>query len=392
MAATRTPYLWSPTTTLPDGAYITGPYIDADRATNFPTDNYLTGLRAPKFRNLGIPQTLLDRGRANDNINHPDPADEWRAYLCSAIVRHFSYRKFTGPLSTGHATPAYRKAARDFMQTFMEAVPIARSHSDAQKQSLVQLERQLTHETFGCFPQLFHKVFDSNAQLACEVTNAMLTLDVIGDDFATPLALISQHLHRLKTEWIDLTEPIDVVSAHDNIYTTYIESQARRREMRERLSDYNTLLANPTPEMYAKARTRARVFDEGVLPEQGSATVAAESPNDLPQHQEFHIPESSGNAALPQQQQQQDFRIHEDPVVTVFGRDPSEVRGALQNLVMRPVSPDPPYGQENEPPTMMTREREVRAETPQGEREMESGRVDGVSMLSMGLRFMGEWR
>ena len=373
MPATRNPYLWSPTTTLPDGAYITGPYIDADRATNFPTDNYLKGLRAPKFRNLGIPQTLLDRGRANDNIDHPDPAEEWRAYLCSAIVRHFSYKKFTGPLSMGHATLSYRSTDRDFMQTFMDAVPAARNHSDAQKQSLVQLEHQLTHETFGCFPELFHKVFDSNAQLACEVTNAILNLDVIGEDFTTPRALISQHLHRLKTEWIDLTEPIDVVSGDDNIYTTYIESQARRREIMERLIDYNALLADPTPEMYARARTRARVFDTGAFPDQDNPTVAADSSRD--------------HGALPQHQ---DFRIHEDPVVTVFGTDPSEVRGALQNLMLRPVSPDPPQGQENAPPR--TRERVVRASTSQGERETERRGTDGVSMFSRGFQFTREYR
>ncbi len=393
MAATRNPYLWSPTTTLPDGAYITGPYIDADRATNFPTDNYLTGLRAPKFRNLGIPQTLLDRGRANDNIDHPDPAEEWRAYLCSAIVRHFSYKKFTGPLSMGHATPSYRRTDRDFMQTFMDAVPAARNHSDAQKQRLVQLEHQLTHETFGCFPELFHKVFDSNTQLACEATNAMLNLDVIGEDFTTPRALISQHLHCLKTEWIDLTEPIDVVSGNDNIYTTYIESQARRREVMERLIDFNALLADPTPEMHARARTRARVFDTGVFLNQDNPTVAAGLSSDngaLLQHHDNPTGaagSSSGHGTLPQHQ---DFRIHEDPVVTVFGTDPAEVRGALQNLMLRPVSPGPLYGQENEPPT--TREVSVRASTPQGERETEGRGMDGVSMFSRGFQFTREYR
>ena len=373
MAATRNPYLWSPTTTLPDGAYITGPYIDADRATNFPTDDYLTGLRAPKFRHLGIPQTLLERGRANDNIDHADPAEEWRAYLCSAIVRHFSYKKFTGPLNMGHATPSYRRTDRDFMQAFMDAVPAARNHSDAQKQKLVQLEHQLTHETFGCFPELFHKVFDSNAQLANESTNAMVKLDVIGGDFTTPRALISQHLHRLKTEWIDLTEPIDVVSGTDNIYTTYIESQARRREIMERLIDYNALLADPTPEMHTRARTRARVFHTGAFPNQDNPTVAAGS--------------SSGHGALPQHQE---FRIYEDPVATLFGNDPSEVRGAIQNLVLGPISPDPLYGQENEPPT--TREVSVRASTPQGERETEGRGMDGVGMFSRGFRFTREYR
>ena len=393
MAATRNPYFWSPTTTLLDGAYITGPYIDADRATNFPTNDYLTGLRAPKFRNLEIPQTLLDRGRANDNIDHPDPAEEWRVYLCSAIVRHFSYKKFTGPLSMGRATPSYRRTDRDFMQTFMDALPSARSHSNAQKQSLVQLEHQLTHETFGCFPELFHKVFDSNAQLACEVSNAMVNLDVIGEDFTAPRALISQQLYRLKTEWIDLTEPIDVVSGNDNIYTTYIESQARRREIMERLIDYNALLANPTPEMLARARTRARVFDSGALPNQDDPTVADELTSDhgaLPQHQDHPTVaagSSSGHGALPQHQ---DFRIHEDPVVTVFGVDPIEVRGALQNLMLRPVSPDPPQGQENEPPR--TRERVGRASTPQGERERERRGRDGVSMFSRGFQFTREYR
>ena len=162
----------------------------------------------------------------------------------------------------------------------------------------------------------------------------------------------------------------------------------------ERLNDYKHLLADPTPEMHAKARTRARVFDEGVLPEQGSATVvAAESLNDLPQHQEFRIQESSDHHAThSQQQQQQDFRIHEDPVVTVFGIDPSEVRGALQSLVMRPVSPDMPYGQENEPPMTMMGEREVSAETVQGEGEMEGRGREGGRMFSMGLGFMGVWR
>ena len=373
MAASRNPYLWSPTTTLPDGAYITGPYIDADIATNFPTNYYLTGLRAPKFRRLGIPQTLLARGRANDNIDHPDPAEEWRAYLCSAIVRHFSYKKFTGPLSMGHATPSYRRTDRDFMQTFMDALPAAGNHTDTHKQKLVQLERQLTHETFGCFPELFHKVFDFNAQLAREVTYAMLNLDVIGEDFTTPRALISQHLHRLKTEWIDLTEPIDVVSANDNIYNTYIESQARRREIMNRLIDYNALLAHPTPEMHAMARTRARVFDTEAFPSQDSPTVAAGSPSD--------------DGTLPHPQ---DFRIYEDPVVTLFGNDPSEVREAIQNWVLGPVRPDPPYGQENEPPT--TREVSVRASTPQGERETEGRGMDGVIMFSRGFRFTREYR
>lgn len=373
MAVTRNPYLWSPTATLPDGAYITGPYIDAGRATNLPTDNYLTGLRAPKFRNLGIPQTLLDRGRANDNIDHPDPAEEWRAYLCSAIVRHFSYKKFTGPLSMGHATPSYRRTDRDFMQTFMDAVPAAGNHTDAHKPKLVQLEQLLTHETFGCFPELFHKVFDSNSQLAREVTHAMLNLDVVGEDFTTPRALISQNIHRLTTEWIDLTEPIDVVSADDDIYKTYIESQARRIEIMKRLIDYNALLANPSPEMHARARTRARVFDTEAFPSQDSPNVAAGSPSD--------------HGTLPQQQ---DFQIYEDPVVTLFGNDPAKVRGALQNLVMGPVLPETPYGQEIEPPR--TRERSVRASTPQGERETEGRGTDGVSMLSRGFQYTREYR
>ncbi len=373
MAATRSPYFWSPTTSLPDGAYITGPYIDADRATNFPTDNYLTGLRAPKFRNLGIPQLLLDRGRANDNTDHPDPAEEWRAYLCSAIVRHFSYKKFTSPLSKGHATPSYRMTDKNFMQTFMDAMPTARSHSDARKQSLVQLEHQLTHETFGCFPELFHKVFDSNAELAREITNAMLNLDPIGEDFTTPQTLISQHLHRLKTEWIDLTEPIDVVSGNDNIYTTYIESQARRREIMDRLNDYNAVLANPTPEMHARARTRARVFDAAASLNQGDPDVAAESSND--------------HGAL---LQRQNFHIYEDPAVTVFGIDPSEVRGALLNLMLRPASPDLPQGQENEPPRR--EERVVRASTPQGETESERRSMDGVDMFTGGFQVTREYR
>ena len=373
MADTRTLYFWSPTTTLPDGAYITGPYIDADRATNFPTDTYLAGLRAPKFRNLGIPQFLLDRGRANDNIDHPDPAEEWRAYLCSAIVRHFSYKKFTGPLSKDHATPSYRKTDRNLMQTFMDAVPTARSHSEAQKQSLVQLEHQLTHETFGCFPQLFQKVFDSNAELAQETTNAMLNLDPIGEDFTTPRALISQHLHRLKTEWIDLTEPIDVVSGNDNVYKTYIESQARRREIMDRLNDYNAILADPTPEMHARARTRARVFDTAASIDQGDPTVAAES--------------SSGHGAL---LQHQNFHIYEDPRDTVFGDDTSETRGALLNLMMRPISPDLPRGQENEPPRR--EERNVRASTSQGERERERRHVDGADMFTEGFQFTREYR
>ena len=374
MAVTRNPYTWSPTTTLPDGAYITGPYIDADRATNFPTDNYLTGLRAPKFRNLGIPQTLLHRGRANDNIDHPNPVEEWRAYICSAIVRHFSYKKFTAPLSMGHATPSYRRTDRDFMQTFLDALPSAGNHTDAHKQKLVHLERQLTHETFGCFPELFHKVFDSNAQLAREVTNAMVNLDVVGEDFTTPRALISQHLHRLTTEWIDLTEPIDVVSAHDNIYKTYIEFQARRRDIMTRLIDYNALLADPNPEMHARARTRARVFDSGAFPNQDNTTAASGSP-------------TNGHGTLPQNQ---DFQIYEDPVVSLFGNDPAEVRGALQNLVLGPVAPELPYGQENEP--WGARERSVPAPTSQGEREMEGRRNEGGSMFSRGFRFTREYR
>ena len=264
------------------------------------------------------------------------------------------------------------------MKAFMKALPTASRHSDAHKQSLVQLEIQLTHETFGCWPELFHRVFHANAQLAREVSTAMVNLDVIGSDFDTPRALITQNLHRLTTEWIDLSEPIDVVSGTDSIYTKYIESQARRREIMERLLDYKYLLANPTPEMYAKARTRARVFDEGGIAEQGSATVAAELSNDLPQQdQEFHVYESNDHHGARSQQQHPDFRIHEDPVVTAFGVDPSEVEGALQNLMLRPVSPDVPFGQENEDPmTGMLGEREASAETVQGDGEVE-GRGEG---------------
>lgn len=396
ITASRNPYCWRPTATLPAGAYITGPYIDADKATNFPTDNYLTGLRVPKFLKLGIPQTLLARGRANDNIDHPDPAEEWRAYLCSAIVRHFSYKKFTSPLSTGHATPAYRSIDRDFMQTFMTALPTAASHSEARKESLVQLEHQLTHETFGCFPELFHKVFDANAKLACDVSTAMLNLDVIGSDFETPRAVISQHLHRLKTEWINLSEPIDVVSGNDEVYKTYIESQSRRQEIIARLVDYHYVLADPTPEMCEKARTRARVLDEGWISVQGSGTFAvAVANNDLPQqHRDFSIDESSAHHGVRSQQrrQQQDFRIHEDPPVTVFGVDPGEVRGALRGMMMRPVSPDVPYGQENRDPTRRRGERVGgwRAEAWEG--EMEGRREEGARIGSRGLGYLGERR
>ena len=77
-------------------------------------------------------------------------------------------------------------------------------------------------------------------------------------------------------------------------------------------------------------------------------------------------------------------------MVTLFGNDPAEVRGALQNLVLGPVLPDLPYGQENEP--WGARERSVRAPTPQGERETGGRRADGVSMFSRGFRFTREYR
>ena len=73
-------YHFFPTTTLPAGA-ITGPFIDATRATKFPTMNYIQSINIPKFAELYIVEGFkLLSNTANHNVPRM-PNDEWRYYF-----------------------------------------------------------------------------------------------------------------------------------------------------------------------------------------------------------------------------------------------------------------------------------------------------------------------
>ena len=123
-----------------------------------------------------------------------------------------------------------RKAYGEFMAGFMDAVKVVSGgwmQTEEQKARLVDLERNLKHETFRCYPQLFDLTFQANQKLMLEIEGEYSGEGDLDDPRYTR-GFVEGLLERLRREWIVVDDVVDVLRADDERYAVYKKWEQRR--------------------------------------------------------------------------------------------------------------------------------------------------------------------
>ncbi|KAL2040891.1 hypothetical protein N7G274_006349 [Stereocaulon virgatum] len=243
---TQGTYEFIPTKSLPAGASISGPFIDAGQFTSFPTMNYLKGIRVPRFARLYIVEEFKHLSNTANHHVPRTPADEWGYYLRCSILKHFSYNKYCTPLKAGPHRMEQRAAYSKFMSDFLDAVSSTngrRIETDERKAELVHLEQDLTQKTFHCYPVLFHQTFQANETLLQGLEDTA-TDNVEPGNAPNTRAFVEGLRDKLWREWIDVGDPLDISNGLDEIYDKYGDLEKRYHDLLQHMESRIHALLN----------------------------------------------------------------------------------------------------------------------------------------------------
>lgn len=112
--------------------------------------------------------------------------------------------------------------------------------TDIEEQSrLIEMERDLTHETFARFPILWQMCFNTKYELFQEAHESLRLLHRVTD----PGTHLLQFWKRIKKEWIVLDEPVDILSGDDPAYMSWEVLEHRKLRVLKEIQSFAELFA-----------------------------------------------------------------------------------------------------------------------------------------------------
>lgn len=107
---------------------------------------------------------------------------------------------------------------------------------------LVPLERDLTHETFALWPELFDRSMSANDSLLRDISSRTYSLHHVVSRHDDPGRFLQGEQDRLRRQWIDLSDAVDVLDGRCERYTTETELRTQLDELRDKLEWWGMLV------------------------------------------------------------------------------------------------------------------------------------------------------
>ncbi|KAK4694450.1 hypothetical protein P7C71_g3133, partial [Lecanoromycetidae sp. Uapishka_2] len=150
-------------------------------------------------------------GHAVNLIVYNSDANQWQRFLFAARARHLSYHKEFAQSDHSADRLEYKRLYDNTMLAIDHALSHQHRTSIEEQNRLIEMERNLTHETFTRFPVLWDMCFDANSELLEEICRRFDLLYRVPD----PKSFLMQHWRRMEREWIVLDDAVDVLSGDD---------------------------------------------------------------------------------------------------------------------------------------------------------------------------------
>lgn len=209
-----------------------GPYVFNGITTNRPHPQFLDSISDPILLKLKVPYYLHTNHNSTHNLPYNNTTvDTFRFYLCASLARHYSYKKaYLKPVLTNPKLD-YRKMYYYFQihfTTALESLINGKTPTPRQQDDLVNLDRDLTHETFALQPDLFDRSFQTNFSL---LQTLSLEAPSLLARRSHPLVFLTSLIEFLEENWIDLADAEDILDPRPRHSRIWSELERQRRQL-----------------------------------------------------------------------------------------------------------------------------------------------------------------